>query len=93
MLCSTKSADSLAELSEINNPLLLSFQILTMSEQVCFERTPSEPPFTQLTKVSCDGDLFLLLTFCQNILLVLSACSAAASPLALCIKILEALPQ
>jgi len=38
------------------------------------------------TAVGSDGDLFLLLTFCQNVLLVLSACNAAASPLTLCIS-------
>jgi len=37
------------------------------------------------TNVSSDGDLFLFLTFCQNVWLVLSACSAGASPFALCI--------
>jgi len=36
--------------------------------------------------ITGDGDLFLLLTFCQNYLLVLSICSATARPLALCIS-------
>jgi len=36
--------------------------------------------------VGSDGDLLLLLTFCRNVLLVLSACSAAARLLALCMS-------
>jgi len=76
MLCSTNSADSLAELSEFNVPLRESFHILTTSE----------PPFTPPTNVGGVGDLVLLLTFCQRVLLVLSAYGAAARKLALCIS-------
>ena len=76
MLWSTDYADSLAELSEFNIPLKLSFHILTISE----------PPFAPPTNVGSDGDLFLLLTFCQNDFLVLSACSAAARLFSLCIS-------
>jgi len=62
----------LAEFLEFNIPLKWSFYILTISE----------PPFTPPTNVGSDGDLFLFLIFCQNDFLVLSACSAAARPLA-----------
>ena len=76
MLCSTDSANPLAEFSEFNIPLKQSFHILTISE----------PPFAPPTNVGSDGDLFLLLTFCQNDFLVLSACSAADRPFAQCIS-------
>ena len=46
----------------------------------------SEPPFAPPTNVGSDEDLFLLLTFCQNDFLVLSACNAAARSFALCIS-------
>ena len=61
------------------------FQILCSLETVFPHLTISEPPFTPPTNVGSDGDMVLLLTFCQNDSLVLSACSAAARPLALCI--------
>jgi len=48
--------------------------------------TNFETPFASPTNVGSDGDLYLLLTVCQNDFLVLSACSAAARPLALCIS-------
>ena len=76
MLCSTDAADPLEEFSEFNIPLKQSYHILTISE----------PPFAPSTNVGSDGDLFLFLTFCQNYFLVLSACSAAAKPSALCIS-------
>jgi len=76
MLCSTDSADPLEEFSEFNIPLKESFHILTISGS----------PFAPPTNVGIDGDLVLLLTFCQNVLLVLSPCSAVARPLALCIS-------
>jgi len=61
-----------------------SFQSLIFLWNSLF--TFSEPPFAAPTNVGSDGDLVLLLTFCQNVLLVLSAYSAAARLLALCIS-------
>ena len=61
MLCSTDSADPLAEFSEFNIPLKQSFHILTISE----------PPFAPPTNVGSDEDLFLLLNFWQNDFLAL----------------------
>jgi len=52
MLCSTDSADLLAELSEFSIPLKCFFQILTISEL----------PFAPPTNVGSDGDL---LTFAK----------------------------